>query len=559
MRNTTKRIIALVLVAFMVAACMAVGVSAAEPKVTVNVLTDNIEVSADALAKLADGNRAADATAFSDANLVGFKNTGFNHDDGVDAAVEATVEIIADLGEEKAVSGVYLDCFKDSNAMIAVPSVLFYVSADGVDYYCLNNEAKASAKDDAEELKVVTLANDSTRAAVKARFIKAVATFKNGWIFVSEIGINEPTAEQAAEAQTLTGSYEFTDGIVEGKGIGLFDAADGEIDLAQSGEGKQLKNCQIIIGKYDAAAKAYKITRNTVNPWPNGNEGTVTLAEDEIMLAIATGGNLADGVTYSTAKWIARGLGEGWFVINDTTVDFYPASHTFAGAPVEEPSEEPSAEPSEEPSKPAEPTTKNAAAGKSYVVEGASDSSYLDNGSKLTDGVLPESASYSDPAIVGLVSSSAFYTENGFSQVTIDLGAETKLTGFATYISNLKDAGVAAASSIIYEYSVDGTNFTEIGEGTYDVDIATEAGVTAKNTIDAEVSARYVRVKFVAGEGVWMMVSEIEAYAASASEDTSKPATSDKPTEPTSDNGIVALAVIAAIAVAGAVVVKKTR
>lgn len=29
MRNTTKRIIALVLVAFMVAACMAVGVSAA--------------------------------------------------------------------------------------------------------------------------------------------------------------------------------------------------------------------------------------------------------------------------------------------------------------------------------------------------------------------------------------------------------------------------------------------------------------------------------------------------------------------------------------------------
>ena len=56
MHNTTKRIIALVLVAFMVAACMAVGVSAAEPKVTVNVLTGSVEVSADALAKLADGN-----------------------------------------------------------------------------------------------------------------------------------------------------------------------------------------------------------------------------------------------------------------------------------------------------------------------------------------------------------------------------------------------------------------------------------------------------------------------------------------------------------------------
>lgn len=215
---------------------------------------------------------------------------------------------------------------------------------------------------------------------------------------------------------------------------------------------------------------------------------------------------------------------------------------------VVDPSEEPSKEePSKEEPKPGT-KTKNAAAGKSYVVEGASADSYLDNGSKLTDGALPESASYSDPAIVGLISSSDFYKENGFSQVTIDLGAETKLTGFAAYISNLKDAGVAAASSIIYEYSVDGTNFTEIGEGSYDVDIATEAGVTAKNTINADVSARYVRVKFVAGEGVWMMVSEIEAYT-----------TVSGTTEPTSDSGIIALAVVASLAAAGAVIIKKSR
>ena len=215
---------------------------------------------------------------------------------------------------------------------------------------------------------------------------------------------------------------------------------------------------------------------------------------------------------------------------------------------VVDPSEEPSKEePSKEEPKPGT-KTKNAAAGKSYAVEGASADSYLDNGSKLTDGALPESASYSDPAIVGLISSSDFYKENGFSQVTIDLGAETKLTGFAAYISNLKDAGVAAASSVIYEYSVDGTNFTEIGEGSYDVDIATEAGVTAKNTINADVSARYVRVKFVAGEGVWMMVSEIEAYT-----------TVSGTTEPTSDSGIIALAVVASLAAAGAVIIKKSR
>ena len=235
-----------------------------------------------------------------------------------------------------------------------------------------------------------------------------------------------------------------------------------------------------------------------------------------------------------------------WMGLSEISVKAEDGS-TVVVDPSEEPSKE---EPSKEEPKPGT-TTKNAAAGKSYVVEGASADSYLDNGSKLTDGALPESASYSDPAIVGLVSNSDFYKENGFSQVTIDLGAETKLTGFAAYISNLKDAGVAAASSIIYEYSVDGTNFTEIGEGSYDVDIATEAGVTAKNTIDADVSARYVRVKFVAGEGVWMMVSEIEAYTTVSG---GKPTT-----EPTSDSGIIALAVVASLAAAGAVIIKKSR
>lgn len=240
-----------------------------------------------------------------------------------------------------------------------------------------------------------------------------------------------------------------------------------------------------------------------------------------------------------------------WMGLSEISVKAEDGS-TVVVDPSEEPSkEEPSKEePSKEDPKPGT-KTKNAAAGKSYVVEGASADSYLDNGSKLTDGALPESASYSDPAIVGLVSNSDFYKENGFSQVTIDLGAETKLTGFAAYISNLKDAGVAAASSVIYEYSVDGTNFTEIGEGSYDVDIATEAGVTAKNTIDADVSARYVRVKFVAGEGVWMMVSEIEAYTTVSG---GKPTT-----EPTSDSGIIALAVVASLAAAGAVIIKKSR
>ena len=543
MRNTTKRIIALVLVAFMVAACMAVGVSAAEPKVTVNVLTGSVEVSADALAKLADGNRAADATAFSDANLVGFKNTGFTHTDGVDAAVEATVEIVADLGEEKVVSGVYLDCFKDSNSMIAVPSVLFYVSADGVDYYCLNNEARPSSKDDAEELKVVTLANDSTRAAVKARYIKAVATFKNGWIFVSEIGIIEPTAEQAAEAQTLVGTYPVLDSTLAEKSIGLFNAADGEMNLAENG----MKNCQIIIGKYDEAAKAYKMTRNTVNPWPDGNSGTVTLADDELLLAISTGGNLADGVMFSTAKWIARGLGEGWFTLSDATVDFYPASHTFADAHVEESSEEPSEEPSKEEPKPVE-DNKNILAGAQYTVEGTTRTGGYgdtnDDGTckyRLTDGTWAD----------GTVDYCAGY--DSAAKITFDLGEVKKLSGikFDAYAGAW---GIALPTSAEVLISDDGETFTSLKAFNVEDCVASTGDWTIYNFEVTDVfSARYIRIDY---EGSHTWISEVEAYAAKAE----APADESKgSTEPTSDSGIVALAVVASLAVAGAVVIKKSR
>ena len=47
-----------------------------------------------------------------------------------------------------------------------------------------------------------------------------------------------------------------------------------------------------------------------------------------------------------------------------------------------------------------------------------------------------------------------------------------------------------------------------------------------------------------------MMVSEIEAYTT---------VSGGKPTEPTSDSGIIALAVVASLAAAGAVIIKKSR
>ena len=67
----------------------------------------------------------------------------------------------------------------------------------------------------------------------------------------------------------------------------------------------------------------------------------------------------------------------------------------------------------------------------------------------------------------------------------------------------------------------------------------------------------------------WGMISEVEVIAAGGDvvDDSSAPAEESKPadeskggtTEPTSDSGFIALALIASLAVAGAVVIKKSR
>ena len=71
-------------------------------------------------------------------------------------------------------------------------------------------------------------------------------------------------------------------------------------------------------------------------------------------------------------------------------------------------------------------------------------------------------------------------------------------------------------------------------------------------SLEKAVSGKFIKVVYTSAAFTWL--SEIEAYAAGTSDPTSKPET-----PVTADNGIVALAVIASIAVAGAVVIKKSR
>ena len=304
-----------------------------KPSVSVEVVDGSVAIPAeDALAKLFDGNLALDATAFGDAGLVAFQNTGFTH--GVDEAVPATVAITLDLGEVKNLSKVSLSAYKELNSMIALPEISFEVSVDGVNFYQINAGGIVKPAADAAESTTATLTADfSTRIAVEARYVRAIASFVNGWIFVSEISVTE--AADTYTAVTPDVALPYTDSELSGNGMGVFDAEDGTLDLAA-----KFKNSQLIKAVYDEAKGAYKIIYSNVNPWPNGQSGYETMGDHEILVAINTGGALVAEVDdtkvrdnlYCAAKWLARGLVAGDYLVFDAeagTASFYPAEGEF--------------------------------------------------------------------------------------------------------------------------------------------------------------------------------------------------------------------------------------
>lgn len=325
-----KKLIALMLTVLMALSVCVFTTAAAEPKITATVTDGSVEIPAD-LSKLIDGNDGTTATAFSDASLLAFKNTGFTHTDGVDHAVSATVEFVYDLGEVKSLKGLFMNFFKDTNSMVAVPTVHFYVSVDGKDYYHMN-AASAVNGDSADELKTVSLATPVNRAVVTARYIKAVSTFKNGWFFASEIGY---VAEEGGTAPE--GPYPYVDSNSGSYGVGVY-TTPGSYDLSQATDVNKFSNAQIVVATYDAAKGAYVIRYDKVNPWPGGHTDVITLADGEILIAVNTGGTIpatfeGDSNATSSLKWLLRGMKEGDYVVLDTdasTVSFYPSTHKFA-------------------------------------------------------------------------------------------------------------------------------------------------------------------------------------------------------------------------------------
>lgn len=321
-----KRVLACLLVAAL-ALSFAVVASADEKAATTVTASDTVEFNKDDVAKLTDG-KTDEAVVFTN-----------KADDA------ATVEISFDLGEVKTISGLDVTCAADAKPSNMVVSV----SLDGKDYYVMTVE-KGQCKDNADATGVTT--DFAARIAVNARYVKAEITFGKT-LSISEVGVT--TA--AAETKNFNPDHAFgytTDGTASGTFYTAVFTEPDDYTLNGGDHPKAFTGCQITVATWDDTVKAYKIRFNESNEWDpatsssNHKTQSVTLAENEILLAIGTQGNInkdsEDDTTYAAAKWIMRGLKEGdWIVLDEKTKTFqmFPASHDFtkADTPTDEPTE----------------------------------------------------------------------------------------------------------------------------------------------------------------------------------------------------------------------------
>ena len=151
-------------------------------------------------------------------------------------------------------------------------------------------------------------------------------------------------------------------------------------------------------------------------------------------------------------------------------------------------------------------------------------------------------------------------------KILVDLGEEKDFNRIRLHYWGPFDhtGGIGDAKLMRAFYSNDGENWTEFADLIPDNEIGFGWG---DSDVRDSVTARYVLVDYLYSSG-WGMVSEIEVLSPEAiPDDSSAPAEESKPadeskggtTEPTSDSGFIALALIASLAVAGAVVIKKSR
>ncbi|MDD4124556.1 MAG: hypothetical protein PHW77_02335, partial [Eubacteriales bacterium] len=315
------------------------------------------------LYKLSDGVYADDATAFSDERLVSFQWENFDKTEGAENGTREFT-LLLDLVDQKGITGVKIGAYKDLNSFINLPvNVKIYLSNDGVNYVYQATGSWASsveglvsaAERDSGHLGACTYtANWSTRTALEARYVKLVLTINDEWVFLSEVeAVTTEGATHAVDEVELTGvncpitseSVVVLTSVVGTLDMGTYNSettthtyAAGDYGLVSAGV--------LTWAKWDAAKKAYVVYQNEVNPWPNTRQGTITIAEDEILIASVSNGAIpALGAGNKWVMWhlevgtelhiyndiIAIGKtveGKRQRVFNFTAPDYAPANTT---------------------------------------------------------------------------------------------------------------------------------------------------------------------------------------------------------------------------------------
>lgn len=235
----------------------------------------------------------------------------------------------------------------------------------------------------------------------------------------------------------------------------------------------------------------------------------------------------------------------------------------------------------------------NLALGKTYTTigifteEGKTTPSYPDEENKsLTDGV-KSAAEFSGSDVVWAgfnINDKGMQANGNKSEISVDLGAASKVSSFAVEVIVVSDWGVVVPKTTEFLYSVDGNEWTSAGEGTIAPEADGDGVYSVSLKLNAPVDAKYVKVQFVHGAN-WLFVSEFEVFgtAGTGTTDESKSETESKTeseavssaapvessaaatsstassTPSTSDAGVFAVVVLAVVAVIGAAVVVKKR
>lgn len=209
-----------------------------------------------------------------------------------------------------------------------------------------------------------------------------------------------------------------------------------------------------------------------------------------------------------------------------------------------------------------------------YFYAGSIYHASLNDGIIGVDDLVPEWYGFHTGSTAGTAKASQKIDDKSgtLGTIIVDLGENAEeFNRVRIHTWNTTEYGVGTNVACRAYYSNDKENWTEFGDLISDP--ANEVCTWIDTDVKDSVKARYVKIDYLYN-GTWGMVSEVEVIAAkglvvgdesseasnesSTSTATSTDTSTEKPA-PTSDNGIVALAVIAAVAAAGAVVVKKVR